>query len=193
MEANNQSASTYRIHDRRVVSPFGFLITPLNGKLYDNKIDINGIAFVLSSNIENAKVTNRIAIIEAVPSRYHGKISVGDVVCVHHNVFRKYHDHHGNERFSTDMFSGDTYVVTEDSFFMFKGKDSEWETLRDIVFVLPSNIDNYGSIAFTNEHMRSIGLAEGVEIGFSPESEYEFRIDGIKYYKMSKSDICLMK
>jgi hypothetical protein len=66
-------------------------------------------------------------------------------------------------------------------------------SLRDVIFVDPGEDEQYGTIKYSNEVLRRNGIVEGLEIGFTPESEYEFELDGQVLYKMRVSDICLTK
>ena len=41
--------------------------------------------------------------------------------------------------------------------------------------------------------MKSLGLDKGDLIAFKTDSEYEFNIDGKKYYRVNSNNICLTK
>jgi len=172
-------------------SPFGFIVEPVGGKIYDNKSE-SGL--VTSSSIENHKVTNRQAVVIAVPSLYEGPVMDSAIVVVHHNTFRKWNEWGGKERHSTNFFKDGQYVVGHDHMFMYKNDwADDWETLRDVIFVEPGEDEQYGKIKYSNEILRRDGIVEGLEIGFTPDSEYEFEIDGETLYKMHTRDICLTK
>jgi hypothetical protein len=36
------------------------------------------------------------------------------------------------------------------------------------------------------------GLSEGDEVAFTPDSEYEFNIDGEKLYRVNSDNICIL-
>jgi len=64
-----------------------FLITP-NGNSEYNR-EKKGV--IVTSSIENHKDVNRIGRVENVPVGYDGDIAIGDLVVIHHNVFRSYY------------------------------------------------------------------------------------------------------
>ena len=79
-------------------SPFHFLIKPLGGNRYKHTKDINGVDFIVSSSQEDHTATNRYAEVVEPPIVYNGDIKKGDILIVHHNVFRKYYDMKGREK-----------------------------------------------------------------------------------------------
>jgi hypothetical protein len=180
-------------------SPHYFVIRPFNGQRYDSVRKYGDIDFVISSSQEDHTVTNRVGIVDSVPIGYDGDISVGDFVIVHHNVFRIYYDMKGNERSSWNHYDEDIFIVELDQIFLY-GK-SEWNAPYPFCFVEPIDNDNSDYILSTDVekylhgYVRYIPENKHVKTGdlvsFKPESEYEFRIDNKKLYRMKLSSLCL--
>lgn len=184
-----------------MVSPFSFIVKPLNGKRYDNVRKYGDKEFIISSSQEDHTVTNRFAVVHALPLDYSGEIRVGDTVVVHHNVFRIYYDMSGQERSSSSHYKGDVFLVDHDQLFLYKRGDSDWEAPFPYCFIEPvkkeqsllhtSGIEQelVGTIAYIPEN--KLGLNQGDKISFQKDMEYEFRIDGRKLYRMKLHNICL--
>ena len=73
-------------------SPFYFIVKPLEGKRYSNSKKISGVDVITSTSEENHLASNREAIVVATPLGYTGDVSVGDILLVHHNVFKYWWD-----------------------------------------------------------------------------------------------------
>ena len=69
-------------------SPYCFIIKPFDGRRYDNLRTYGDISFIISSSQDDHTVSNRFAIVESVPIYYDGPVLPGDLVVVHHNVFK---------------------------------------------------------------------------------------------------------
>ena len=85
-------------------SPFYFITKPLKGRRYDNIKKIGDIDFITSVSQEDHMATNRFAEVVSVPLGYKGKIKSGDILLVHHNVFRIYYDMKGREKSGRSFF-----------------------------------------------------------------------------------------
>ena len=48
-----------------------------------------------------------------------------------------------------------------------------------------------GEIKYINDELSGSGLKEGDIIGFTPESEYQFKINGETLYRMMTQNICV--
>ena len=68
---------------------YDFIVEPL-GERYANKIKIGDKELVLNTNIENHKFVNSIAKVLATPVNIETKVSKGNILLVHHNVFRRF-------------------------------------------------------------------------------------------------------
>ena len=69
-------------------SPYCFIVKPVDGRRYDNIRTYEGKEFIISTSQEDHTVSNRFAEVLARPTYYSGPVKVGDIVIVHHNVFR---------------------------------------------------------------------------------------------------------
>ena len=72
-------------------SVFDFIVKPV-GDRYDNKIKVEGKDLILNTKIESFKSVNNLAEVVAIPLAYSTDIKVGDLVIIHHNVFRRFYD-----------------------------------------------------------------------------------------------------
>ena len=79
-------------------SPFYFIVKPLDDKRYTNTKDIDGMEFITSTSEENHMASNRQGVVVATPIGYDGEIEVGDLLLVHHNVFKFYNDMKGRQK-----------------------------------------------------------------------------------------------
>jgi len=78
-------------------SPFAFIVTPLEGKRYSNTKSIGGIDLIISTSQEDHKYSNREAEVKELPLGYNGPIQEGDILLVHHNVFKYYNNMKGKQ------------------------------------------------------------------------------------------------
>ena len=180
---------------------YNFIIEPLNGVLYDNVKKIGDSDLIMSSSIENHEMTNRHAIVVSAPIYYDGPIKNGDTIIVHHNVFRKYYDAYGEEKYAAGLITDNKYSVEIGQIFLYKSEGDDWQTFEPYCFVSPIANDDgmanvsekelYGIMEYTTPYIDSIGIKSGDRIAFRPDSEYEFNIDGKKMYRVNSNNICL--
>tara|TARA_R110000824_G_scaffold365097_2_gene553586 strand:- start:2028 stop:2603 length:576 start_codon:yes stop_codon:yes gene_type:complete len=187
-------------------SPFQFIVKPLGGRRYDNIRKYGEVDFIISSDQEDHTVTNRFGKVISTPLNYKGEINPGDTLLVHHNVFRKYYDMKGRERSSYSFFRDDLFFIDDNQYFLYKHK-GKWKAPNPYCFVEPianeeynvftANLENHiekglvGKIKYINSELESFGLKEGDTISFQPESEYEFKVEGKKLYRMMTLNICV--
>ena len=69
----------------------GFIVSP-DGERYNNKINVGDKELIVNSEIQNHEYVNRLAIVKSTPIINNTDIKVGDIVVVHHNVFRRWHN-----------------------------------------------------------------------------------------------------
>jgi len=184
-------------------SPFNFILSPIGGQ-YKNTININGVDLVLNTSLDLAKYVNRIAIVVELPIYYNGYISVGDIVVVHHNIFRTYHDMKGRQTKSPEFFRDDLYIVNPDRIYLFKSKGI-WKSNLNYCFVKPiAKIQNtslhsvdkeekhIGVIVYPSKKQEdNLKLKSGSFVAFTKNSEYEFEVDGEKIYRMYDRDVVI--
>lgn len=182
-------------------SLYKFIVSPLNGR-YDNTKDLgDGKKLILNTDISEHKFISREAEVLAIPTSFYTGIDVGDIVVVHHNVFRRWYDVRGIEKNSSNFIDEDKYGVYTDQIYMYKKPNGEWNGLGDFIFVRPvknkqkyqlkSDHDLVGILHVGNKETDGMGLSVGDTIGFTMSSEYEFNIDDMLLYRMRASDICL--
>lgn len=180
-------------------SIYNYVAEPLGGKLYDNVNSEFGL--IISSNIENHEVTNRKAIVKAVPVKVETDVKVGATIIVHHNVFRKYNNTNGKESFASGLIKDELYMVDPYQVFMYKNVgDDDWTTMDPFCFVSPMDNDDefhngsekelFGIMEYPTKYISSLGIKKGDVIGFRVDSEYEFNIDGKKMYRINSNNIC---
>ena len=166
---------------------YNFVVTPVKSR-YNNKKSVNGRELILNTEIFNHRQVSREAIVKSIPTVGDTDIQVGDTVIIHHNVFRKWHDQQGVERNSKSYFNENTYLVNSDQIFLYKNK-SKWKPQKGFCFVAPIKSTNKLSL---NKEQPLIGIVkytdgtvkEGDLVGFTPNSEYEFIIEGKKLYRV---------
>jgi hypothetical protein len=184
-------------------SPFNFIAKPMNGKRYDNTRDISGVELIVSTSEEDHKFSNRYAEVVEVPLGYNGPISKGDILLVHHNVFKFYNDIRGNQKSGRSFFKNDLFFIEPDQFYLYK-KGSTWNTHDRYCFVRPIKaIDSHimkpfseeplmGEMVYPNEYLTSQGVKVGDLVCFKPDSEYEFTVDEEKLYRMFDHQITII-
>lgn len=184
-------------------SPFSFILSPI-GEQYKNTTKIHGVDLVVNTSLDLAKYVNRIAIVIELPIYYKGSISIGDIVVVHHNIFRTYHDMKGRQTKSPEFFRDDLYIVNPDRIYLYKSKGI-WKSHLNYCFVKPiakiqssviHSIDkeekHIGVIVYPSEQQEHIlNLKSGSFVAFTKNSEYEFEVDGEKIYRMYDRDVVI--
>jgi|TARA_S200002703_G_scaffold111517_1_gene97141 hypothetical protein len=184
-------------------SPYSFIVRPLKGKRYDNEKKIGDIDFIISVSKEDHKSSNRFAQVISVPISYKGEIKIGDILLVHHNVFKFYYDMQGIEKSGKSFFRNDLFFIDPDQFFLYYN-GSEWRSHSKYCFVKPVPVKlSYlnktgkeepliGRMKFINNQLEKLGVKVGDEISFTPDSEYEFNVDGEKLYRMYTENITMV-
>jgi hypothetical protein len=183
-------------------SPFYFIARPINGKRYDNTRDLGGVEFIVNTSEEDHKFSNRYAEVVELPLGYSGPISPGDILLVHHNVFKYYNDMKGRHKSGKSFFKDDSFFIEPDQFFMYK-TGSTWNAYDRYCFVKPiPATDSYikkpftneplmGTMKYPNDYLKSKGVNSGDLICFTPDSEYEFTVDGEKLYRVFDHQITI--
>jgi hypothetical protein len=183
-------------------SPFYFIAKPVNGKRYNNTKEIGGIDFIISTSEEDHKFSNRYAEVIETPVGYNGPIEPGNILLVHHNVFKFYNDMKGRRKSGRSFFMDDKFFIEPDQFYMYK-KDNTWHPHDRYCFVKPVPAEEsfifkpfseeplVGIMKYSNDYLQSKGINSGDLISFKPESEYEFDVDGEKLYRMYDHQITM--
>lgn len=180
-------------------SAHGFIITPLGEKRYN--VEKDGI--IISTSKEDSKNSNRFGVVVEVPINYSGPIEKGDILVVHHNVFKYYNDMKGREKSGRSFIKDNLFLVDPDQWFMYKKKGEDWVTHDKYCFIEPKPLNKFfmtapgidyhlvGQVAYSNDQLIELGINKGDYVGFTPESEYQFEIDGRTLYRMFTNNICI--
>ena len=183
-------------------SPYSFIVQPLKGKRYDNTKQIGEIDFIVSSSQEDHKFSNRYGQVVSLPLNYCGPIDIGDILLVHHNVFKYYYDMKGGQRSGKSFFKDDLFFIEPDQYFAYK-QNGKWNAVDRYCFIKPVAVEEsyiykpfseeplVGEIKYPNQYLKDQGLKEGDRVSFQPDSEYEFNIDEEKLYRMYDHQITI--
>ena len=184
-------------------SPFYFIAKPIQGKRYDNTKKLGDIDLLVSTSEEDHLFSTRIAVVVSAPISYRGPVEINDWLLVHHNVFKYYNDMQGRKRSGKTYFKEDLFFIEHDQFYMYK-KKGDWQTHDRYCFVEPiSPQDSFvkkplkeeplmGKIKYVNKTLKDLGVKKNDLVGFKPDSEYEFRVDGKKLYRMYDHQITMV-
>ena len=108
-------------------SPYSFIVKPYNNRRYDNIKNYGDVEFITSTSEEDHKASNRFAIVVSTPIHYKGPIKEGDILLVHHNVFKFYNDMYGRRKSGKSFFKDNLFFVDPDQFYLYKSKEeSNW-------------------------------------------------------------------
>ena len=168
-------------------SVYNYVVKPKGGR-YNNSKKVGDKDLILNTEIFNHQYINREATVISTPIIGNTNIEVGDDVIVHHNVFRRWHNQHGEEKNSRSYFKEDTYIISQDQIFLYK-TFWQWKTIPGFCWVKP--IKNFNKLDIDQEQplmgiieYADKGFNKGDLVGFTPNSEYEFVIDGQKLYRV---------
>ena len=81
----------------------------------------NGL--IINTKIESFKAVNNIAKVISIPKAFKTPIKKGDLIMIHHNVFRRFYDMKGREKNSKSYFKDNMYFVQLDQVYLYKPKD----------------------------------------------------------------------
>ena len=168
-------------------SVYNYVVKP-KGSRYNNTKKFGDSELILNTEIFNHQYINREAIVISTPIIGNTNIKPGDTVIIHHNVFRRWHNQHGIEKNSRAYFNENTYIISKDQIFL-HNSNNNWKPLPGYCFVKPLKaIDKFN----TEQEKPLQGIVQysdgsvnvGDLVGFTPNSEYEFVIDGQKLYRV---------
>ena len=168
-------------------SLYGFLIKPI-GERYNNIKKIGDKELVLNTEMFNHQYVNREAEVISVPKIGDTDIKVGDIVIVHHNIFRRWENVRGEEKNSRSFLSEDLYIANADQIFLYKRKD-KWIAPKGYCFIQPIKETNEFNIKTEKRCAGIVLYSDGSNnvgdlVGFTPFSTYEFVIDNIRSYRV---------
>jgi len=176
---------------------YNFIIKPI-GERYNNVNKVGDNELIVNTEIFNHQYINREAKVLYTPKLLKTPIKVGDTVLVHHNVFRRWHNMRGEEKNSRGYLGNNMYSVNGDQVFAYK-QNNNWKSLDGYCFVKPiKSLNNLsvdqeepliGVMKYTDDTL--IMIEEGDLVGFMPNSEFEFIINGERLYRVLTSNISI--
>ena len=168
-------------------SVYNFVVKP-KGERYNNTKKVGDSELILNTEIFNHQYINREAIVISTPIIGNTDIKPGDTVIVHHNVFRRWYNQHGVEKNSRSYFNESTYFIANDQIYLYKRKN-KWLAPKGYCFVKPLKAVDKFNIEKEKPLQGVVKYSDGTVnvndlIGFTPNSEYEFIVDGEKLYRV---------
>ncbi len=175
-----------------------YIVEPVNGRYTNNK-KIGEKELILNTTIENHKFINRKGIIKETPIN-NSILKKGDEVIVHHNTFRRFYNVRGQAKDSSNYFDNNNFFVYIDQIFLYK-RNNKWLTPPGYCFVKPLKNNNLlseakekpltGILKHLGDDLKSFNLNNEDIVGFTPNSEYEFLIDGERLYRIPINSISI--
>ena len=176
-------------------SIYQFIVKPYKER-YDNIRKVDNKELIINTNIENHRFVSKKATVVSTPAAFDTNIKCGDTLYVHHNIFRRWYNVRGEEKNSSNHFKDDLYFCNLDQIYMYNLKPN-----LNYCFVKPilnkSNLslnkeqEHFGILKYSNSSLEAIGLIPGDLVVFTPNSEFEFIIEGERLYCMKSNDIAL--
>ena len=175
-------------------SVYNFVVKP-KGERYNNTKKLNGGELILNTDIYQHQYVNREAIVISTPIVGNTDIKPGDTVIVHHNVFRRWNDVKGIEKNSKAYFNEETYFINHDQIFLYKQED-KWIAPKGYCFVIPLKATDQFNTESEKPLQGIVKYSDGtVEVndlvGFRPNSEYEFIVDGERLFRVLSNFITI--
>ena len=180
-------------------SLYDFIIKPL-GDRYENEIKLGDKTLVLNTKIESFKSVNNMAVVVETPKAFKTDIKKGDIIVVHHNVFRVFYDMKGVKKNSRSYFENGLYFCAIDQIYLYKNTE-DWKSFGDRCFVMPLKNNNsleiqkerklIGILKYGNKSLEALKINPGDVVGFTPNSEWDFIIDKQRVYCMKSNDIVI--
>lgn len=176
-------------------SLYYFIVKPFEDR-YDNIRQVDGNNLIINTGIEDHRFISKKAVVVSTPAAYNTKINIGDELYIHHNIFRRWYDQKGKERNSSTHFKDDLYFVSLEQIYMYNLKPN-----LDYCFIKPlknqsvlenrKEQPNVGIVKYSNKSLEALKITPGTLITFTPNSEFEFIIEGERLYCMKSNDIAL--
>jgi len=164
-------------------SLYDFIVEPLGDK-YNNEIQVGDKKLVVNTKIESWTFVNRLAKVIETPIAFKTKIKKGDTIVIHQNVFRTFYDMRGNKKVS----------------YLYKNSEG-WHSFANRCFVHPikdksdftTNKEQKlkGILKHGNTNLKNLNINEGDLVGFKPNREWQFLVEGKRLYCMESNDIVI--
>jgi hypothetical protein len=180
-------------------SLFSFIVKPVD-KRYDNEVKVGNKTLITNSRIESWKSVSNQAVVLEVPKAFTTKVRKGDIIVIHHNVFRRFYDIRGNQKDSRSKFIDDKFFCDIDQVYLYK-QDGEWNAFGDRCFINPI-LDSddltadkerklIGILKYGNSSLEAVEINPGDLVGYTPNGEFEFVVDNERLYCMKSNDIVI--
>jgi len=180
-------------------SLFDFIVEPV-GQRYSNEIKVGDKSLIINTQLETFKAVNNIAKVIKIPKAYKTSVRIGDLIMVHHNVFRRWFNVRGEEKNSKAYFKDNLYFVQLDQVYLYK-RHKEWKAFGNRCFVSPikdqvdihNNLEQFliGILKYGNSALKALEINEEDIVGYTPDGEFDFVIDGKRLYCMKSNDIVI--
>jgi len=180
-------------------SLYDFIVKPVGDK-YNNTVKIAGKDVVINTKIENWKFVNRLAEVIETPLAFKSGIKKGDIIVIHQNVFRTFYDMKGKKKKSRSYFENDLYFCNLDQVYLYKNKNG-WNTVGDRCFITPIKSNDsltldkerklVGILKYGNKSLEALEINPGDLVGYTPNGEWEFLVEGKRLYCMKSNDIVI--
>ena len=180
-------------------SLYDFIVKPIGDK-YKNTVEIAGKDVVVNTKIENWKFVNRLAEVIETPLAFKTGIKKGDIIVIHQNVFRTFYDMKGKKKKSRSYFENDLYFCNLDQVYLYKNKNG-WNTVGDRCFITPIKSNDsltldkerglIGILKYGNKSLEALEINPGDLVGYTPNGEWEFLVEGKRLYCMKSNDIVI--
>ena len=177
-------------------SLYQFIIKPFNER-YENIKKVEDKELIINTSIEKHLFVSKKAVVVSTPAAFKTKIKTGDIVYVHHNIFRRYYDIKGVERNSGTYFKDNFYFCSPFQIYMYNGNSHlNYCFIKPILnkdkFSINKEQPNVGIVKYSNSSLEALKIRPGTLITFTPNSEFEFIIEGERLYCMKSNDIALI-
>ena len=180
-------------------SLYDFMVKPV-GNEYDNEVAIGDKKIILNTKIESFKFVNNIAEVIEVPTAYKTPVKKGDLIIIHHNVFRTFYDMKGVKKKSRSSFVDGLYFCALDQVYLYK-RNNKWNSINNRCFIKPLKIKDglevvkeqklIGILKIGNSSLEALGINEGDTVGYTPHGEYDFIVEEQRLYCMKSNDIVI--
>jgi len=172
---------------------YDYIIKPC-GDRYNNSVNVGDRKLILNTEIFNHGYVNRKAIVISTPINNIHNLQEGQEIIVHHNIFRRWHNVKGEEKNSRGFLNEGEYLASPDQIYMYKTTD--WECVNGYTFVKPLKSKDKFSVEVERPLIGIVKHSDGAFlptqlVGFKPNSEYEFIVDGERLYRVMNNFITI--
>tara|TARA_R110000787_G_scaffold62614_1_gene141448 strand:+ start:212 stop:793 length:582 start_codon:yes stop_codon:yes gene_type:complete len=177
-----------------VNSIYNYIVEPL-GKRYNNSKKVGDKELILNTEVYNHQHVNREAKVLSTPRMIGSDIQSGDIVTLHHNIFRRWYDVKGRERNSSAFLEEGKYLVALDQIYLYK-RDSDWICPKGYCFVQPIKDNSQLSVDTEKPLVGIVKYSDGSVnigelVGFRPRVDCESVVDGNRLYKIPSQFITI--